>query len=1138
MTTNALADLLSSTARLYSLEGEGALARLHVEAWIAREALSGLAEMRILALADDASLDLDDMVSRPVTLWTTRADGSRYARSGVLRQAELLAGDAGMARYRLTVVPWLWLATQQRRSRVFEQRALLDIVQHVLDGYEGCTSQIADDVQGYLADLPVRPYTTQYRESDYDFLARLLAEAGLGWTSVEDEDAPLKHAVRIFADSRGLPEDPESSQQGVRFHRADATESRDTVQELARRFRQGAGRVTVLGWHASGKYAVSGEASAGATGGSATGVAGGSNASGAHYDDTLAPEWYEAAGHGAFENEAHAQRQATIALESVQARNETFAGRGGVRTFRSGTRFRLEDMSPLGPSGEEGFEPLFALDRIEHVGVNNLPVASQAALETQLGGMSQWLQYDTPPYVDGASEKFGTAAGSGSATTGASANARIGVRSEANASLMPDSAVLEKARTVGYANAFEAVRCDRPWRASLAGGRGARFHAAATAHGVHTALVVGAEGAASTDDNEEIHRNRRGDVRVRFHWQEARSDGEARSRWARVAQRQSGAGMGMTFVPRIGQEVLVRFLDDDIDQPVVVGAVYNGRGEGGTPATPGGRTVQEADTSAFAAARDMIPSGQANLAGGNAPAWHGAAAADDAHRNAAALSGFKSKEFGGAGYNQMVFDDSDGQQRLQLKSTQSATELNLGHIIHQAGNYRGGVRGTGAELRSDAYGTVRGGAGVLITSYHDNDTAPAGEATGVQALAKQADKLSRTLDKGAADHQGVRLAAAAGTDKADTSVLDSKKAPLAAMQTAVAAGVSGEDLPTAKRDAAERNPQAGDGRVPHLGDAAVFMAARAGLVQTAGEHMQVTAGETVHWSAGQHQNLASMGSLRVHTGQGLGVVAGVQRGGEPALSVIAGQGPLLVQAQQDVLTVTAREAVHVASASAQVEMAAPKRIRIATAQGASIVLEGGNITVNAPGRIDVHSADKKFTGPDSMSYSLPAFAQGEDEPFKLGLRLQDMPGAHGVAPEGEAWRIVKVPSDLAAVDEGGRLDPAIFDAGQWDEVLYEGTTPADGTLALDESQQRALNAKVTQYPGRVWLVRGLHAQAMTPARYSTDATQTGSNKVLDALNFARNGTRLDGMRADWLGEHAVADGDVQGVGELKPKTDA
>ncbi|WP_336764837.1 phage baseplate assembly protein V, partial [Achromobacter ruhlandii] len=142
-------------------------------------------------------------------------------------------------------------------------------------------------------------------------------------------------------------------------------------------------------------------------------------------------------------------------------------------------------------------------------------------------------------------------------------------------------------------------------------------------------------------EQDEILRNKRGDVRIRFHWQ-AGGEGLAASRWARVAQRQSGAGMGISFVPRIGQEVLVRFVDDDIDQPIVVGALYNGRGEGGTPATPGGRAGAKADTQVYAAARDHAPSAQANLAAGNAPAWHGAAAGEENHRNAAALSGFKS----------------------------------------------------------------------------------------------------------------------------------------------------------------------------------------------------------------------------------------------------------------------------------------------------------------------------------------------------------------------------------------------------------------------------------------------------------------------------------------------------------------
>ncbi|WP_197286777.1 type VI secretion system Vgr family protein, partial [Achromobacter sp. 2789STDY5608615] len=352
--------------------------------------------------------------------------------------------------------------------------------------------------------------------------------------------------------------------------------------------------ITVLGWHDSGKRAVAAQAPVNPASGQ---------------DDAAGLDWYEIAGHGGFADEAQARRQANLAREAVRARAETFAGRGVVRTFRSGTRFTLRDLSSLGPAGEVGFEPVFALDWIEHVGINNLPAETQASLSQRLGGLDAYLTLDGAPQA-------------------------------------PDPEVLAKAREVGYANRFEAVRCDRPWRPQLAHRRGARLSGAPSVHGVHTAVVTDAEGGTQAKEQDEILRNKRGDVRIRFHWQAHAADGEAASRWVRVAQRQSGAGMGISFVPRIGQEVLVRFLDDDIDQPIVVGALYNGRGEGGTPATPGGRPGAKADTQVYAAARDAAPSAQANLAAGNAPAWHGAAGGDENHRNAAALSGFKSKEFG------------------------------------------------------------------------------------------------------------------------------------------------------------------------------------------------------------------------------------------------------------------------------------------------------------------------------------------------------------------------------------------------------------------------------------------------------------------------------------------------------------
>jgi len=138
--------------------------------------------------------------------------------------------------------------------------------------------------------------------------------------------------------------------------------------------------------------------------------------------------------------------------------------------------------------------------------------------------------------------------------------------------------------------------------------------------------------------------------------------------------------------------------------------------------------------------------------------------------------------------------------------------------------------------------------------------------------------------------------------------------------------------------------------------------------------VQVTAGELVHWSSGQDHNLAVIGSLRVHTGQALGIVAGVQKGGaESGLDLIAGTGEVDVISQHDVLTMQAQQDLRMVSANAGIEYASPKRIRIANAAGASIVIEGGNITVTAPGRIDVKTGNKQFAGPTQMPYPFPQF---------------------------------------------------------------------------------------------------------------------------------------------------------------------
>ncbi len=96
--------------------------------------------------------------------------------------------------------------------------------------------------------------------------------------------------------------------------------------------------------------------------------------------------------------------------------------------------------------------------------------------------------------------------------------------------------------------------------------------ARAPRHVVESATVVGPRG-------EEIYTDRFGRVKVQFHWDRENQWDANSSCWVRVAQPWAGAGFGFQFVPRVGMEVLVSFLRGDPDRPVIVGTLYNGTHE-------------------------------------------------------------------------------------------------------------------------------------------------------------------------------------------------------------------------------------------------------------------------------------------------------------------------------------------------------------------------------------------------------------------------------------------------------------------------------------------------------------------------------------------------------------------------------
>jgi len=112
-----------------------------------------------------------------------------------------------------------------------------------------------------------------------------------------------------------------------------------------------------------------------------------------------------------------------------------------------------------------------------------------------------------------------------------------------------------------YANSFEAIPSANTYRPR-------RTTRKPVIPGTQTAIVVGKSG-------EEIWTDKYGRVKVQFHWDQKGTNDENSSCWIRVAQGWAGTSWGSFFLPRVGQEVVVSFLDGDPDRPLITGSVYN-----------------------------------------------------------------------------------------------------------------------------------------------------------------------------------------------------------------------------------------------------------------------------------------------------------------------------------------------------------------------------------------------------------------------------------------------------------------------------------------------------------------------------------------------------------------------------------
>jgi type VI secretion system secreted protein VgrG len=974
----------SRVLRLYTPMGYDVLL---AESLHGEESIADGFRLRVAALSTDASLPLKGLLGQPVLLELLAGPG-QGVRSfhGHVTAAEICGANGGLARYDLTIEPWTAFLALGRDSRVFQDKSVIDIVDAVFKAYDGKGRLVPSwrfEVDQSL--YPVRSLTTQYQESDLAFVRRLLSEEGLFCFFEHEGDASAStfgtHTLVIADSNDAFKPNPQAT---VRFTQPGAVMREDSIDRWRTETRLLTNAVELRSWD----YRTRDVRSVAAAGG-----------------DAIELRSNDVPGAYAYTSREHGERIVERQLQALEIGKEVHVGAGTVRTFTPGTTFTLSDHDKYG-----GGDGNFLLVRVQHLAHNNLDAETQSVLTRELGNDPVAALNDT------------ALAGSLHAT-----GRRIAERPV-------------------YRNCFDAVRSALPYRSSQVDGHGHLLHPRPTVQGQQTAVVVGPAGTP-------IHTDRDGRIKVQFHWQRGVAshsrldhpapDGhtgapadDGAGTWVRVATPLApvaGANWGSHALPRVGQEVLVDFLDGNIDRPVVIGAVYNGAGA---------TDAQHNDVAAGAGA-----------ATGNANPWFPGTAG--AHAHPAVLSGLKSQTMQASGqgtgaYSQLVFDDSPAQPRVALqrhaKPHTGTAELNLGHLAHQSDNQRHGAVGFGAELKTEHGVAIRAARGFLVTADRNPADSSALDSSAAAAQVEQSLDLQTTLAETAQKHNA-RLA-----DESGAKELPANAAVVGTVKTLRSDGTA------AGKAHAPGNDSTAAYQTPHL-----QFSTPSGIASLTPASAAIAAGTTTSFSANQDIAALSQGSMSSIVKSGIGIFTygkasdAYKPNQETGIHMHAASGKVSMQSQAGPTRATADKLVSIASVTRGVNVTAKEHVLL-TAQGAYLRLEGANIQLHGPGTIAFKSSFKELTGPQSAALNLPALPKGQtiiDEIDRPVFSQQIVaPEVHGLSPEYaglpyQVWQRGK-PVCIASgvLDENGNAERVFTDSRQEltiivGEPVWDIITPAD-----------------------------------------------------------------------------------------------
>ncbi|AMM25717.1 type VI secretion system Vgr family protein [Variovorax sp. PAMC 28711] len=336
----------------------------------------------LTALSDDAHIPLKRLIGQAVRLDLQTAQSRSELRPfhGHVTQADLLASNGGFARYRLVIEPWLAFLRYRQDSFLFQDMTVFDIVDAVFADYQA-QGKLMPRWRWDIADRTVYPrrgITTQYLESDHAFVTRLLAEEGLYYwfEHKATDDQGLGEHTLVIADHGGAFQP--NAQPVIRFHRADASETEDSVQQ----------------WHAHRQLHTNSLSQASWD---YKGVNPRPLSQQSHHIQSLRHRTLNRAddpGPYAWETAAQGERLLGHAIQALAMRDKRFEGAGTARTLSPASTFTLTQ-HPVHDRGSAE-DKRFAVLSVRHTARNNLDEDLQRAAHARLGALEHEASDDVP----------------------------------------------------------------------------------------------------------------------------------------------------------------------------------------------------------------------------------------------------------------------------------------------------------------------------------------------------------------------------------------------------------------------------------------------------------------------------------------------------------------------------------------------------------------------------------------------------------------------------------------------------------------------------------------------------------------------------------------------------------------------